>query len=100
MLKSFGIGVLIVLILFILSLVMRDMNLLMQYTTMSGIISMVIAAVIAGVLGSGDRIRANYTHEESDERKERVKLALYFMMISIPNLVTAVIMYLFQNFSR
>ncbi len=100
MLKSFGIGVLIVLVLFILSLVMRDMNLLMQYTTMSGIISMVIAAVFAGVLGSGDRIRANYTHEESDERKERVRLALYFMMISIPNLVTAVIMYLLKNSSR
>lgn len=98
MLKSFGIGVLIVLLLLILSLVMQDMNLLLQYSTMSGIISVVIAAVIAGVLGSGDRIRANYTHEESDERKERARLALYFMMISIPNLITAVIMYLFQYY--
>lgn len=70
MLKSFRIGILIVLVLLIFSLVKQDMNLLMQYSAMSGIIALVIAAVIAGVLGSGDRIRANYTHEESDERKE------------------------------
>ena len=50
--------------------------------TAIGVISLLIGLGISGTMGSGDRIRSNYTNEAEEDRKRRNKITGYALLIS------------------
>ena len=56
-----------------------------------GTITIFLAAIASGSLGSGDRIRANNSMENDDDRKTRVKWMINLVLFALPNVVGAVI---------
>ncbi|MDT8718798.1 hypothetical protein IAI10_19255 [Clostridium sp. 19966] len=62
-----------------------------------GLIGMLLSAVFYGILGSGDRIRLNYSVENKKESADRQKAALILLILSLPYIVVAIIILGFIN---
>jgi high-affinity Fe2+/Pb2+ permease len=60
-----------------------------------GLISLLIAGVFSGVFISGDKIRANTSIENSQERKKRTKNMYAFALFGVPNFIAAIILTVF-----
>lgn len=56
------------------------------FLTVVGFVSLGLALIFSGVLGSGDRIRANYSHEEKEDRTRRFKTSGILLLIAIISL--------------
>lgn len=52
-----------------------------------------LAVVMSGVLGSGDRIRVNNGYEDPSERKQRKDLTISLLLMAIPNVLGAIILF-------
>lgn len=59
-----------------------------------GIIMIGLSMVFSGTMVSGDRMRANYATESTDDRNSRNKMIFTMIIFGAPNLVLAVILYL------
>ncbi|WP_323368658.1 DUF5316 domain-containing protein [Radiobacillus deserti] len=62
-----------------------------------GILAMILAAVMSGVLTDGDRQRANFHTETPEDRAEKTTYALRLIVFAIPNILGAIIMFLILN---
>ncbi|TKC18994.1 hypothetical protein FA727_05455 [Robertmurraya kyonggiensis] len=56
-----------------------------------GIILLGLSMVLSGSMVSGDRMRANYATESSEDRHSRNKMLLNMTLICAPNLILAII---------
>ncbi|MBH9968509.1 DUF5316 family protein [[Bacillus] enclensis] len=89
--KFFTIGILSGFILFLCGFITG----LEAFTLISGgigLISLLISALLSGVFISGDKIRANTSIENSQERKERTKKTYAFALFGAPNFIAAIIL--------
>lgn len=93
MLKAFGIGVCLLFAISLVSLVMKDVSVFMKGTGIIAFIFMGLSAIFSGILGSGDRIRANTVNESADETRKRFRLFGSMFMIGLPNLLGCVAIY-------
>lgn len=94
MLKSFGIGIGMLVVVSLISLFLQDMSVLMKYSGIVGLVFIGMAAVLSGILGSGDRIRANYSKESADETRNRFRLARNFFIVGLPNVIASAVIYI------
>ena len=94
MLKSFGIGSGLLVAVSLISLFLQDISVLMKYSGIVGLGFMGIAAVLSGILGSGDRIRANSSGESADEIRNRFRLARNFFIVGLPNTIASAVIYI------
>jgi hypothetical protein len=62
----------------------------------TGIIGFIFIGISMGMSGSmvsGDRMRANYATESAEDRKERNRTTLNLMLLGLPSVLTAVLLY-------
>lgn len=59
-----------------------------------GIILIGLSMVFSGSMVSGDRMRANYATESSEDRDSRNKIIFGMTLIGAPNLILAFILYI------
>lgn len=78
---SMGIGLVILLAIFAIT---QDYTATMKYASYAGGAFIIIAAITTGILGSGDRIRANYS--DDTDWKMRMNVSWYCFLIGIINL--------------
>jgi len=95
-LKSLGIGIAVFCMLTLVGLIAGDVQLVINLTGGAALILLALAIIFSGSLGSGDRIRASYSHENSVERKRRNRLTSSLVLMSIPNVLGAIIVLSFQ----
>lgn len=89
--KIFIIGILSGFILFLCGFITG----LEAFTLISGgigLISLLISALFSGVFISGDKIRANTSIENSQEKKKRTKNMFGFALFGAPNFIAAIIL--------
>ncbi len=94
--KSLGIGIAVFCMLTFVGLIAGDAQLVINLTGGAALILLVLAIIFSGSLGSGDRIRANYSNENSEERKRRNRLTSSLVLMSIPNVLGTIIVLSFQ----
>lgn len=85
---SLGIGLGILLVLFILA---DDSIRLIKYAGYTGGILWLLAAIISGALGSGDRIRANYS--DANDWRTRMNVAWYLFLAGSVNLGACLLLF-------
>ncbi|MHC1757449.1 MAG: DUF5316 domain-containing protein [Methanosarcina sp.] len=68
-----------------------DFALIIEITGYTGLIFVAIAGILTGSFVSGDRIRANYNHEE--ERKPKNKLSENLFFIGLFNIAISAFAY-------
>lgn len=94
--QSLGIGIAIFCLLTLVGLIAGDAELVINLTGGAALVLLALAVVFSGSLGSGDRIRASYSHENIEERKRRNRLTSSLVLIAIPNILGAIIVLSFQ----
>ena len=62
-----------------------------------GFIFIGISMVMSGSIVSGDRMRANFATESAEDRKERNRITLNSMLLGLPSVLTAVLLYYLTN---
>ncbi len=58
-----------------------------------GFIFIGISMLMSGSFVSGDRMRANFATESAEDRKERNRITLNSMLLGLPSVLTAVLLY-------
>ncbi|MCY9139037.1 DUF5316 domain-containing protein [Peribacillus frigoritolerans] len=91
--KSFFLGVAIVLIAFLISVFFSDWTLLYKITGGITAIVLVLCALFSGGFVDGDRMGRNLYSETKDDRKERIFLTTRLLWIGLPNFLTAITVY-------
>ncbi|ODA42367.1 DUF5316 domain-containing protein [Desulfosporosinus sp. BG] len=86
-----GMGILALIITSIVSFIFGDWSILFKLSGFIGIIALLISALMSGALISGDRVRANWTHEDHEDGKNRQERAFKLFLFGLPNLVGAII---------
>lgn len=87
----FGIGLSLIGILVSLFLLGIDKAYLV--TGSIGFIFIGISMVMSGSIASGDRMRANFATESAEDRKERIRITSNSLLIGLPSVLTAVLLY-------
>lgn len=77
------------------SLIMQDLNIILVFSGLVAVVSLLLAGVFSGAMVSGDRNRGNFQTETKKQRHERTGTAVIFTMIGLPNLLAAIIAYIF-----
>ncbi|MFC5589246.1 DUF5316 domain-containing protein [Sporosarcina soli] len=62
-----------------------------------GFIFIGISMVMSGSIVSGDRMRANFATESAEDRKERNRITLNSMLLGLPSVLIAVLLYYLTN---
>jgi hypothetical protein len=75
------------------SFVIGGRFLTLQVNAWTGIVLILIAAVMSGSLVSGDRMRANYHTSTPQDRKERNKWTGVFFAAGVPFLLVSILLY-------
>lgn len=87
----FGIGLSLIGILISIFLLGIDKAYLL--TGSIGFIFIGISMVMSGSIVSGDRMRANFATESAEDRKERNRITLNSMLLGLPSVLIAVLLY-------
>ncbi|MGE7916380.1 DUF5316 domain-containing protein [Lysinibacillus xylanilyticus] len=58
-----------------------------------GCIFICISMILSGSMVSGDRMRANFATETTDERDERNKITVNAFLIALPNIFATILFY-------
>jgi hypothetical protein len=77
----------------VISLIIWGFDKLYYITGIVGLILLGLCVVLSGSLGTGDKMRANYATETSEDRLNRDRFVTNCLFISIPNLFIAGILY-------
>lgn len=64
---------------------------LINVTGTLAVLTIVIASLLLGILGSGDRIRANYSKEQPGDSSIRSEWAIKVFLMGFPSLVVSLI---------
>lgn len=86
-----GIGCAIISVL--TGLVLRDWSITTKICGYIGLGCLLFAGLFEGSFVSGDRIRANYSSETEDDRNQRRNISSSLFVVSIPNVLAAVLVY-------
>lgn len=90
-------GVLTSLLLTGVAYLLPDYPLLLKATGWIGGICLLISMVLSGSLVSGDRARANYTHESKEDRQLRNKAVYVLLLFGVPHLLVFLLPYLLDR---
>ncbi|MEN6326966.1 MAG: DUF5316 domain-containing protein [Syntrophomonas sp.] len=93
--KQLGIGTGIFIVLSIAGLIAGNADLIINLAGGAAVVMLALAVVFSGSLGSGDRFRANYGHEDNQERKRRNRWTSVLCLMAVPNILGAVILFYF-----
>lgn len=93
LLKNFLLGIGLSIIGILLSIILWGMDKAYLVTGGIGFIFIVISMVMSGSMVSGDRMRANFATESVEDRKERNQTTLNSLLIGLPNVLTAILLY-------
>ncbi|WP_226036568.1 DUF5316 domain-containing protein [Aquibacillus saliphilus] len=100
MLKYIGIGVFITLVALVIGSLTGDWNLFLKIVGVAALIPLLISGLLTGAFVDGDRNRANYHTENKEDRQQKNKWVIRFLLISTPNLailITLVVIGLMQG---
>lgn len=97
MVRYFGIGTGIAVIVVVSALALGNWSLLFKLSGSIGLISMLAAAIFMGIFSSGDRIRANYSNETLEVSTKRRGLSTKLVLFGLPNLVASIIYLIFYR---
>ncbi len=89
--RSFIIGLVIAISGLVVSLFLDNPNMAVNGLLMVGVVPMVLAAIFSGALGSGDRVRANYSDEQ--DFRQRMRWSTNLFLFGIPNLLASLAIY-------
>lgn len=92
--RHFFIGCILATIGFFISLLVWGMD---QSYIIPGAICIILiglSMIFSGTMVSGDRMRANYATESSEDRNSRNKMIMGMTLIGSPNLILAIIIYI------
>ncbi len=97
---SLGVGILTLTFVGLVSFILGDWSLVYKFSGVIGLGSFIISALLSGAFSgafiSGDRMRANWTYDDSNNR-DGGGWASKLFLFGVPNLVGAII-YLFFIF--
>ncbi len=93
---SLGIGALTVIIGLLSGLISNDWSITVKICRYIGAGCLVLGALFNGAFISGDRHRANYSYETKADRREREKGSNHLLVISVPNIIAAIVIYMVQ----
>jgi C4-dicarboxylate transporter len=69
-----------------------------QFFLITGIVCIIISGIFVGAWVDGDRQRANFHTETSEDRSVRTKVALIFALVGLIALIISVIIYLIVGY--
>jgi hypothetical protein len=95
--KKIIVGIGIVLVALLISVFLSDFTLLFKITGVVAVISLGLSALINGGFVDGDRFDKNFKSESKKDRKQRFSLTNTFLLIGLPNILTATICYFFMK---
>ncbi|MFJ8460590.1 DUF5316 domain-containing protein [Lysinibacillus xylanilyticus] len=87
------IGVFLSLFGVLISMIFWGMEKVYIVTGTVGCIFIGISMILSGSMVSGDRMRANFATETTDERDERNKITMNAFLIALPNIFVAILFY-------
>ena len=87
----FGIGLSLIGIL--ISIIFWGIDKAYLVTGIIGFVFIGISMVMSGSIASGDRMRANFATESAEDRKERIRITSNSLLIGLPSVLTAVLLY-------
>ncbi len=87
------IGVFLSLFGVLISMIFWGMEKVYLVTGTVGCIFIGISMILSGSMVSGDRMRANFATETTDERDERNKITMNALLIALPNIFAAILFY-------
>ncbi|WP_434512182.1 DUF5316 domain-containing protein [Desulfitobacterium sp. AusDCA] len=88
---SLGAGILTLALVCLVSFILGDWSLMFKFSGIIGLISFLISGLFTGVFVSGDRVRANWTHEDSEDQDFRQQRASKLFLFGLPNLAGAIL---------
>ncbi len=92
----FFIGLIIALLVVAVSWIQGDWSMMMKYSGSFGVACLLLSGIFLGSNLDGDRLRANFATESKQDRDRRWKWSNALLLISLPNIVSAIIIaYLF-----
>lgn len=87
---SLGAGGLTLAVVCLVAFLLGDWSLVFNYSGLIGLVAMLISSLLSGVFINGDRIRGNWTNEDSEDRVYRQARASKFFFFGVPNLLVAI----------
>ncbi|MBS4209031.1 DUF5316 domain-containing protein [Bacillus sp. FJAT-50079] len=93
--RAFYVGLIIIVIAIVVSLSMNDWKMMYKICGIAGLISLALSALSVGALADGERTRIDLNTEIRGEKRVRLKSSAQLLLIAIPNIVVAVLMYYF-----
>lgn len=91
---SFGIGVITAIIGLLIGLMINDWSMTVKVCGYIGGGCLVLVGLLNGAFISGDRNRANYYMETKDTRQEKERVTNNLLVISVPNIIVAILTYI------
>ncbi|WP_163581930.1 DUF5316 family protein [Gracilibacillus saliphilus] len=95
--KYFLIGIILSVLGIVLSIILWGIDQAYMITGGIGIVFIGISMIFSGALLSGDRMRANYGTESTEDRKNRNTITIRTGVIGITNLIIALFIYFIIN---
>ncbi|WP_442600678.1 DUF5316 family protein [Paenibacillus sp. KN14-4R] len=96
-LYSLLIGIGILLVISLVAYLTGEVKIIVNYAGILGLLSIGISAVLTGGFADSGTLRTGYRDEQGrEDRENRMKWATYFLLIGLPNLAVAVVLY-FQH---
>jgi len=92
-LKYFLLGIGLSIIGILISIFLLGIDKAYLVTGIIGLIFIGISMVMSGSMVSGDRMRANFATESAEDRKERIRTTLNSMLLGLPSVLTAILLY-------
>lgn len=89
--RSLMVGLVVAILGLAVSFLMDNPGIIMNGLLIIGAVPMVLAAVFSGVLGSGDRVRANYSDEQ--DYRQRMRWSNNLFLFGLPNLLASLAIY-------
>lgn len=86
-----GAGIILLILVSLVSFFLGDWSILFKFSGVIGLASFLISGLLSGVFVSGDRIRANYTNEDDEDKGIRQGWASKLFLFGLPNLVGAIV---------
>lgn len=85
--KAFLIGILLACLIGLFGYLTKDKEIITLLSGTVGLVSFLASGLFVGAFVSGDRVRATYQNETKEERSKRIKLAVTFFIIGLPNIM-------------
>jgi len=97
---SLVVGILTLTLVGLVSFILGDWSLVYKFSGVIGLVTFIISALLSGALSgafiSGDRMRANWTYEDRNDRDDLSEgWASKLFLFGVPNLVGAIIYLVF-----